>query len=487
MLLEWILRHVGVEGVSGRRAWFRGAGLYAVVVGLLLAFVWILQTGHSDGERALEQRFVDRGALAARFARAYVHNLAQLERRQATDNLSAGVASRAAFERIVADNQFQAAVLLDASGHLLQVWPPAPQLLGRDLTTKYTHLRVAVTSGRVGISNVVPSAVRHVPIVAVAVPFATPQGRRVFSGAFILQTTPLASYLRNYTSIKGSGAYLVDAAGAPITGSQGSTPTATRQQLLRSAASLATGGHVVGGDFVDVERVEGTPWRMVLTVPRSALLRPVHGLASDVGWLLLLAFAVAAAMVLVLLRGLARQNALLRAASRSDALTGLQNRRGFDEHCNAEADRSRRTQSPVSLLVLDIDSFKQVNDKLGHAVGDDTLCGIAHALRITLRTIDVPARFGGDEFAVILPETDAAGALVVAERIREAIKATFADRKTPVTTSIGAATMPDHADSPADLLRAADRALYAAKAGGRNCAHVYEKADAFARVGVRTA
>ena len=475
-----MIRHVGVRADSGWPSRICGALVYALVLALLASFAWTIHTSQTAAERALEQRFVDRGALAARFVRSHVRDLVQLERRQATAHLSGRVASRLAFDRIVVDNQFQAAVLLDSSGRLLQVWPPSPGLLGRNLAARYGHLRVAVKSGLVGISNVVPSAARQVPVVAVAVPYATPQGRRVFSGAFVLETTPLASYLRNYTPIKGALAYLIDAHGIPITAS---SPTQAQKSLFRSAAGLASGGHVVGSDFVVVERIEGTPWRMLLSVPRGALLQPVHGPGSRVGWLLLIAFAITGSMVLVLLRGLARQNGLLDAASRTDALTGLQNRRGFDEHCEIEADRTRRTQSPVSLLILDVDSFKLVNDKHGHDAGDDALCGIAQALRVTLRTIDVPARFGGDEFAVILPETDAHGALVVAERIRATVEATFADWKTPVTTTIGVATMPEHAGTSADLMRAADRALYAAKASGRNCARLYESGDAHALAG----
>ena len=265
---------------------------------------------------------------------------------------------------------------------------------------------------------------------------------------------------------------------------QGATAAET-QRFLRSTTRLATGGHRIGETFVVVAPVAGTPWRAILTAPRESLLQPVRGPKNQVGWLLLIAFGIAGGIVLILLRGLARQNVMLMAASRTDSLTGLHNRRGFDEHLHDEFERSRRTRSPVSLLVLDIDAFKQVNDMFGHATGDSALEEVAHRIKMTLRAIDVPARFGGDEFAIILPETDAAGALIVADRIRAAVEEAFAGQAAHVTTTIGVATMPDHADTPADTLRAADRALYSAKAQGKNCTKLYAQADDFSRVPLR--
>jgi hypothetical protein len=195
MLVEWIMRHVGPPRMAGFRPRLRGSSIYVLVVGLLIAFTWIIESTSRAGESALEQRFVDRGALAARFVGTYLHGLALVERRQAVDHLGQPATSRDAFNRVVNDQQFKAAVLLDASGRALQVWPPAPKLIGINLASRYVHLRIA-TRGGVGVSNVVPSAARHVPIVAIAVPYASPAGRRVISGAFTLQSTPLALRLR---------------------------------------------------------------------------------------------------------------------------------------------------------------------------------------------------------------------------------------------------------------------------------------------------
>ena len=453
--------------------------MYVIVAALLLGFAWTIQAGGVAAERALEQRFVDRGELAARFVTSYVRSLAGRERRQALVHLRQASPSREAFDRIVGDEEFSAAVLLDRSGRVLQVWPPAPAVIGRNLAARYAHLREAVRRGRTGISNVVPSAARGVPIVAIAVAYETPRGRRVFSGAFELQRTPLTAYLTNYTPVKGSAAHLVDASGALITRS---ATTAQTRSFLRRAAKFQPGGHYLDGTFVVVTRIKGTPWHAILTVPRGSLLQPVQGWRNQVGWVLLLAFAIAGGTVLVLLRGLARKNVLLMAASRTDTLTGLHNRRGFDEQLRNEFERSRRTQSPVSLLVLDIDSFKQVNDTFGHAAGDTALEEVAHTIKLSLRAIDVPARFGGDEFAIILPDTGSEGAMIVADRIRAAVEAAFTDHPPHVTTTIGVATIPGHAKTAADAMRMADRALYAAKAQGKNRTKLYTQPDDYAHM-----
>jgi diguanylate cyclase (GGDEF)-like protein len=154
-----------------------------------------------------------------------------------------------------------------------------------------------------------------------------------------------------------------------------------------------------------------------------------------------------------------------------DGLTGLPNRAAFDERLEVEGRRFHRYRRPLALLVLDLDHFKAVNDTYGHPSGDAVLQRVADLLRASTRDPDIPARYGGEEMVVILPETMLRPALEVAERIRAAVEATRFDhegRTIDLTVSIGVSACPECVDDPADLLRAADDALYQAKRDGRN-------------------
>ena len=148
----------------------------------------------------------------------------------------------------------------------------------------------------------------------------------------------------------------------------------------------------------------------------------------------------------------------------TDALTGLNNRRMFDHSLQLELAIVERRETPLSLLVLDVDHFKRINDTHGHEVGDTVLVAIAQVLGGCARVIDIVARVGGEEFAVILPNTE--GALEVAERMRTAVaQATWLAQR--ATISIGVATL-QPAEDASSLYARADAALYAAKAAGRN-------------------
>ncbi len=154
-----------------------------------------------------------------------------------------------------------------------------------------------------------------------------------------------------------------------------------------------------------------------------------------------------------------------------DRLTDLYNRRAFDDLLAGAIARADRRGSTVALLMLDLDNFKKLNDTYGHPAGDAVLRHTAGVLRKQLRQGDQAARFGGEEFAVILPDTDEPGALHLAERVREAMqqaRLVFAGAKLAVTVSVGAAVWPRQAQEADTLLEAADRALYAAKEAGRN-------------------
>ncbi len=157
--------------------------------------------------------------------------------------------------------------------------------------------------------------------------------------------------------------------------------------------------------------------------------------------------------------------------ARTDHLTGLANRRWFMEALEQEVERADRYGRPLSLVSLDLDHFKSVNDTHGHAAGDDVLREAAQALRSVCRDVDLAARLGGEELALLLPETDVAGARIVAERVRERIAGTAhrspAGRSFRVTASLGVATAKPGSTVEA-LLQAADEALYRAKDAGRN-------------------
>ena len=156
----------------------------------------------------------------------------------------------------------------------------------------------------------------------------------------------------------------------------------------------------------------------------------------------------------------------------TDELTGLFNHRRFQEGLSQELERARRFGSGVGLVMLDIDNFKQVNDTYGHQVGDMVLREVARVLREYSREIDEPARYGGEELAVVLPGTDLEGAFNLAERVRAGIQALEfpldGRGKLRVTASFGAAAMPESASDQSSLIAAADTALYAAKRSGKN-------------------
>jgi diguanylate cyclase (GGDEF)-like protein/PAS domain S-box-containing protein len=183
----------------------------------------------------------------------------------------------------------------------------------------------------------------------------------------------------------------------------------------------------------------------------------------------------------VTMRDISERKALeekLSAQALTDSLTELANRRAFDEALNREWMRTLREGSQISLLILDLDHFKELNDQFGHQVGDDCLRAVAAAVLGVVRTSDIAARYGGEEIAVILPSTDTPGAVAVAEKVRSAIEALqITHGGNPegggwVTASIGVATALSRQGGtmrmPESLLLAADSALYKAKREGRN-------------------
>lgn len=152
-----------------------------------------------------------------------------------------------------------------------------------------------------------------------------------------------------------------------------------------------------------------------------------------------------------------------------DGMTGIYNRRHFLTLADREWDRARRYARPLSFLMIDIDYFKVINDRFGHEIGDRAIVHVANLARECKRTSDVLARIGGEEFAMLLPETDLNDAQAIAERLRcEVAKCPLAEVAHSATISIGVATAEEKMDKLSDLMQMADQALYAAKRSGRN-------------------
>ena len=175
---------------------------------------------------------------------------------------------------------------------------------------------------------------------------------------------------------------------------------------------------------------------------------------------------------------IAIDNAKLYELATKDGLTKLYIYRHFYALLETEIQRSLRYQRNMSLLMMDIDFFKNINDSYGHLLGDQILREISSVINSTIRKIDVAARYGGEEFAIILPETSAKSARVIAERLRkniENMRLEISEEITLQTTvSIGISEFPLHGETAKDIINCADIALYEAKRNGRNCTYQYD-------------
>lgn len=180
--------------------------------------------------------------------------------------------------------------------------------------------------------------------------------------------------------------------------------------------------------------------------------------------LIRLGFFVVVTLLLAALR--AAHDAEQRFA-RTDFLTGLYNARNFHEIADAELGRARRYGGPISIAYLDVDNFKQVNDRFGHNTGDDVLSAVGKQLAATLRRSDVVARMGGDEFVMLLPQTNAEAAQLAIAKVHAALDAEMKLHGWPITFSIGVVSFTTPVESLSEVIRAADRLMYAVKAEGK--------------------
>ena len=168
------------------------------------------------------------------------------------------------------------------------------------------------------------------------------------------------------------------------------------------------------------------------------------------------------------------QQAML--TSLTDALTGVGSRKLLEDTLQAESARAKRYKSDFSVAIIDLDNFKNINDVLGHAAGDDALRELAACMKNCKRTPDIIARYGGDEFVLLMPETKAKQALTLLERLRTSVSEIKVAKDLPMTVSCGIAqSLSDHSGTPGEVIRRADLALYEAKNAGRNCVKLWEE------------
>ena len=287
-----------------------------LLVSLLVTCLTLINVQQREARDDLRDRFGARSALAASFVTEYVNDLAERETAHAVRELTSTDDQRHGFEELVETFDFDAAVMLDAEGRLLQVWPRRPDIIGTRLTQTYTHLKAAA-EGEVGVSNVVPSAAEAHPVVGIAVPIETTDGTFVVSGAFVADDTPLGAYFDAAVPTSGGRAYLVDSDDQLIVSGVSTTLHGSSIALTRAAiAGLdpGVGELTTKGTAMTYARtsVSGTPWDVVLTASSAQLFAPVE--ASN-PWLLLGVLGLAATAGMVLLVRIARSRAIAAASA----------------------------------------------------------------------------------------------------------------------------------------------------------------------------
>jgi diguanylate cyclase (GGDEF)-like protein/PAS domain S-box-containing protein len=576
----------------------RGVAAGGVLLLVLMGGASLLILRADEQQRdSLTARVDARRATAVRFIEDYVAGVFQREVTLAGQSLSVA-ADGEGFARLAFDQGYDAAVLLDADGRLLASEPPKPSAVGQDLTVRYSHLRSA-TRGVAAVSGVVPSAVRGVPVVAFAVPFPTPQGRRVFSGAFAVENTPLAPFVRNASPFRSAHVLIVDQAGRVVAGSGAGDGGRAMEAAAPTVAAVRSATAFVGSgrsrQYVTQGPIAGTSWHLLFAVNTDELFSSLRTGARWVPWLVLGSTCVLGLLTLtVLYRYLlqrarlderdARQRAILdtagdafigmddagrvtdwnasarrllgwteaeavgrplvelvvppesreahlaavgrflssgatslpptavrvqaltkdggrvdvefslarlpwdagwhfhaflrdiseqlehdrqlRVLALTDGLTGLLNHRSAMQRLEEAVARGKRQQRPVTVLFIDVDHFKSVNDRNGHAVGDAVLVAVGARLRALFRTEDSVARLGGDEFLVICEDQHTrAEATALAERTRAALAQPYqvSEQTLNVTASVGFAVAEGTTTAEA-LLARADAHMYAVKA-----------------------
>lgn len=467
-----------------RSQWFWRLTVGIVTIILVGGVAAVLLASQAAARDGVSDRFIARTGLAAKFVGTYVDQLTAREMKVARQTLS-GTDVSAEFASTMRSFGFRSGVLLDSTGRVLAVAPASAEAIGHPLAVNYAHLAQALR-GHIAVSEVVLSLADHTPVVAFAVSFQTPSGLRVFSGAYALTDTPLAAFLNDTTNLKGAQLFLVDSRDAVVAASgpeiTGVRPLAQRDPVLAEAVRSQEQGSYTAGStesFFGRATVPGTDWSLIFAAPSSSLFVTVNGASQWGPWLILAGLALVAALAgwfgIRLVEGrrrLAMANCQLESLARTDGLTGLDNRRHLTEQLEKLLPNIRRHGFPVCVLMIDIDRFKRLNDSFGHQAGDRAIRHVAGQLTESLREGDLLARWGGEEFLAVLPNTAMKEALQVADRLRLSVAQAPIQLGDDgdliaIQTSVGVSQARDDDDVDA-LVNRADHGLYEAKAAGRN-------------------
>jgi signal transduction histidine kinase/DNA-binding response OmpR family regulator len=308
----------GLSIRSSAQALLSGPGVIAVfvLVAILAASGITLFVSQSSTRALIEKRYETKVTSGAALVTTYVHQLATHERLVEAQDLAGPDPSAAAMTLAAESLSTPAAVFLNGQGQLIRAYPADPALVGTLMTTRYVHLRQA-HDGRIGVSNVVLSAVKRTPIVAVAIPALSSKDPTVFSAGFDVQNSPLSGYLASAFPHPTAAVYVTDSVGSVVAASGHASSAALKgiDPALASAMSRGPSGPygAVGSEqYYASAPVIGTPWTLVATIPEGLLNQPLRG--DWIPWLLLSVFAALGLLALLLMgRVLADRNALLAA------------------------------------------------------------------------------------------------------------------------------------------------------------------------------
>ena len=460
-----------------RRVWTVAAAalLLAVLLGTLAV---VIGRAQQESRSQLLSNFKLRGTASANLVSTYISQQAARERVAAARLLTVPRVTASRFATLAIAFGAQGAALLDSRSRVLNVTPGSAGRRGESFAAYPTAAPAA--EGKVAVSNVLPAPRGLGSIVTIAVPFRSAQGRRVFAAAYGVGRPDLEAFVDRAIAYSQHEVLLIDQQGELLAASPRTSAGSIwgANLALAEAVSRRSTGSVRGAktpSTFTVASVPGTPWRMVLMVPNSRLYATIQGITAVIPWIVFALVSVLGLGLLALfarsLADRARLAALseeLEGIARTDSLTGLANRRGIEEDLAREFARVRRRDEPMTVLMIDLDRFKEVNDRHGHDAGDRVLVAVAACMREALRSEDVYGRLGGDEFVVVMAGADEQHGRRAADRLQERAAAVDVcdlglPRGVPISIGIACGV---HVP-PADLMRRADADLYRVKAARR--------------------